>query len=133
MAVGTRTKTDRRVEPAHTLPPAPASRASAAAAAIRRRAASASVVGRRSSIYNHKRSRPEGPSSVRRNAAGRPTLVIKRIFDAQSLPQSRRCSRPVAPAAAPAVDFKDLTRQIQRAPGFPEALAALKNGRGGHD
>ena len=25
--------------------------------------------------------------------------------------------------------LKDLTRQIQRAPGFPEVLAALKNGR----
>ena len=35
----------------------------------------------------------------------------------------------VTPAAAPAVEFKDLTRQIQRAQGFPEALAALKNGR----
>ena len=35
----------------------------------------------------------------------------------------------VAPTAASAVELKDLTRQIQRAPGFPEALAALKNGR----
>ena len=35
----------------------------------------------------------------------------------------------VAPAVASAVDFKDLTRQIQRAADFPEALAALKNGR----
>ncbi len=35
----------------------------------------------------------------------------------------------VAPTTAPAVEFKDLTRQIQRASGFPEALAALKNGR----
>ncbi|HMF35319.1 MAG TPA: hypothetical protein VKF17_01715, partial [Isosphaeraceae bacterium] len=33
------------------------------------------------------------------------------------------------PTALPAVEFKDLTRQIQRASGFPEALAALKNGR----
>src|SRR6516165_600207 len=36
----------------------------------------------------------------------------------------------VEPAAAVTVlSFKDLTRQIQRASGFPEALAALKNGR----
>ena len=35
----------------------------------------------------------------------------------------------VTPTTAPAVEFKDLTRQIQRASGFPEALAALKNGR----
>ncbi|MBV8311621.1 MAG: hypothetical protein JO344_14660 [Planctomycetaceae bacterium] len=35
----------------------------------------------------------------------------------------------VTPTAAAAVEFKDLTRQIQRASGFPEALAALKNGR----
>src|SRR5271165_4063160 len=35
----------------------------------------------------------------------------------------------VTPTAAPALEFKDLTRQIQRASGFPEALAALKNGR----
>jgi transcription-repair coupling factor (superfamily II helicase) len=33
------------------------------------------------------------------------------------------------PVPTPAVEFKDLTRQIQRAAGFPEALAALKNGR----
>ena len=31
--------------------------------------------------------------------------------------------------ALPVRDLKDLTRQIQRAPGFPEVLAALKNGR----
>jgi transcription-repair coupling factor (superfamily II helicase) len=31
--------------------------------------------------------------------------------------------------AAPLRDLKDLTRQVQRAPGFPEILAALKNGR----
>ena len=35
----------------------------------------------------------------------------------------------VTPTTAPAVEFKDLTRQIQRASGFPEVLAALKNGR----
>src|SRR6478609_1541605 len=29
----------------------------------------------------------------------------------------------------PLRDLKGLTRQIQRAPGFPEILAALKNGR----
>src|SRR5579875_725037 len=29
----------------------------------------------------------------------------------------------------PAASLKDLTRRIQRAPGFPEVLAALKNGR----
>ena len=34
----------------------------------------------------------------------------------------------VGSAVAPVLDFKDLTREIQRASGFPEALAALKNG-----
>src|SRR4051794_12058749 len=35
-------------------------------------------------------------------------------------------------STAPAVrELKDLTRLIQRAPGFPEVLAALKNGRSG--
>src|SRR4051812_8528661 len=32
-------------------------------------------------------------------------------------------------AAGPRRELKDLTRLIQRAPGFPEVLAALKNGR----
>src|SRR4051794_19886903 len=36
-------------------------------------------------------------------------------------------SRRNAPAAMP-LGLKDLTRQVQRAPGFPEVLAALKNG-----
>ena len=36
---------------------------------------------------------------------------------------------PAPASAAPALEFKELTRQIQRAQGFPEALAALKNGR----
>src|SRR5947209_3296581 len=31
--------------------------------------------------------------------------------------------------AAPVRELKDLTRRVQRAPGFPEVLAALKNGR----
>src|SRR4051794_15014502 len=36
-----------------------------------------------------------------------------------------------APTSSPAVhDLKDLTRLVQRAPGFPEILAALKDGRG---
>ena len=35
-----------------------------------------------------------------------------------------------ATKSAPIRDLKDLTRLIQRAPGFPEVLAALKNGRG---
>jgi transcription-repair coupling factor (superfamily II helicase) len=35
----------------------------------------------------------------------------------------------LSPSPAPAIrELKDLTRQIQRAPGFPEVLAALKNG-----
>src|SRR5207253_3071065 len=34
-------------------------------------------------------------------------------------------------AAAPVRELKDLTRLIQRAPGFPELLAALKNGHSG--
>ena len=36
---------------------------------------------------------------------------------------------PPATTSAPPATLKDLTRQIQRAPGFPEVLAALKNGR----
>ncbi|MBX6313851.1 MAG: transcription-repair coupling factor [Isosphaeraceae bacterium] len=36
-----------------------------------------------------------------------------------------------APAVAPVRELKDLTRLILRAPGFPEVLAALKNGRSG--
>jgi transcription-repair coupling factor (superfamily II helicase) len=32
-------------------------------------------------------------------------------------------------AGPPVRGLKDITRLIQRAPGFPEALAALKNGR----
>ncbi len=35
----------------------------------------------------------------------------------------------VATSQPPPATLKDLTRQIQRAPGFPEILAALKNGR----
>src|SRR3954451_19959132 len=36
------------------------------------------------------------------------------------------------PATAPSVrELKDLTRLIQRAPGFPEVLAALQNGHSG--
>jgi transcription-repair coupling factor (superfamily II helicase) len=37
---------------------------------------------------------------------------------------------PTTTAAAPVRELKDLTRLIQRAPGFPEILAALKVGRG---
>src|ERR1700690_3690994 len=33
------------------------------------------------------------------------------------------------PKTAPVRELKDLTRLIQRAPGFAETLAALKNGR----
>src|SRR5947207_13834149 len=33
-----------------------------------------------------------------------------------------------ATAAPPVLGLKDLTRRVQRAPGFPEVLAALKNG-----
>jgi transcription-repair coupling factor (superfamily II helicase) len=36
---------------------------------------------------------------------------------------------PTASTSTPARDLKDLTRRIQRARGFPEVLAALKNGR----
>src|SRR5436309_12433466 len=32
------------------------------------------------------------------------------------------------PKTAPPLELRDLTRLIQRAPGFPELLAALKNG-----
>ena len=44
---------------------------------------------------------------------------------------SSRCpEQSTQPAAAPPIQgLKDLTREIQRAPGFPEVLAALKNGR----
>jgi transcription-repair coupling factor (superfamily II helicase) len=53
------------------------------------------------------------------------------------MPRVSARSRSTPPAAASAqvpvpalaVDLKDLTRIIQRAPGFPETLAALKNGR----
>ena len=38
---------------------------------------------------------------------------------------------PSAAAVPPARELKELTRLIQRAPGFPEVLAALKNGRSG--
>ncbi len=38
-------------------------------------------------------------------------------------------SRTTAATAAPIRELKDLTRVIQRASGFPEVLAALKNGR----
>ena len=37
--------------------------------------------------------------------------------------------RPTSPAGLALAELKDLTRLIQRAPGFPEVLAALKNGR----
>jgi transcription-repair coupling factor (superfamily II helicase) len=36
---------------------------------------------------------------------------------------------PLATGQWPTATLKDLTRQIQRAPGFPEVVAALKNGR----
>src|SRR5690349_19176213 len=38
-------------------------------------------------------------------------------------------ARTPTTAAPPVPGLKDLTRLIQRAPGFPEVLAALKNGR----
>ena len=38
-------------------------------------------------------------------------------------------SAPIS--AGPPRELKDLTRLIQRGPGFPEILAALKNGRSG--
>src|SRR5271169_777474 len=38
--------------------------------------------------------------------------------------------RTTPPATAPLIrGLKDLTREIQRAPGFPEVVAALKNGK----
>ena len=65
--------------------------------------------------------------------------MSSRLFPAftakpRNFPLMPRVSRiiPAASAAPPAaegVQLKDLTREIQRAPGFPEALAALKNGR----
>src|SRR5262249_56464774 len=36
---------------------------------------------------------------------------------------------PLATSQQPLATLKDLTRQIQRAPGLPEVVAALKNGR----
>ena len=38
-------------------------------------------------------------------------------------------STPRPAAAPPGRELRELTRQVQRAPGFPEVLAALKNGR----
>lgn len=40
---------------------------------------------------------------------------------------AKASSAPVAPVR----ELKDLTRLVQRADGFPELLAALKNGRSG--
>src|SRR5687767_3626373 len=40
---------------------------------------------------------------------------------------SKTATTPIAPVR----ELKDLTRLVQRAPGFPEVLAALKNGRSG--
>ncbi len=34
-------------------------------------------------------------------------------------------------STSPVGSLKDLTRLVQRSPGFPEVLAALKNGRSG--
>jgi transcription-repair coupling factor (superfamily II helicase) len=38
-------------------------------------------------------------------------------------------SAPAPPASTQGIELRDLTRQIQRSIGFPESLAALKNGR----
>src|SRR4051812_7615949 len=38
-------------------------------------------------------------------------------------------SEPLTATSAPARDLKDLTRRVQRSDGFPQVLAALKNGR----
>ena len=43
----------------------------------------------------------------------------------------RTTSTSTSTAAAAVRELKDLTRVVQRAPGFPEVLAALKNGRSG--
>src|SRR3954452_7989341 len=40
-------------------------------------------------------------------------------------------TKPATATAAAVRELRDLTRLIQRAPGFPEVLAALKNGRSG--
>src|SRR5947208_3570571 len=42
---------------------------------------------------------------------------------------SKLSTTPELSTASPSRELKDLTRLIQRAPGFPEVLAALKNGR----
>ncbi|MGO9467055.1 MAG: DEAD/DEAH box helicase, partial [Isosphaeraceae bacterium] len=55
----------------------------------------------------------------------------KPIVSRQS-PERRTAGGPADAAArpkAPVADLKDLTRLIQRAPGFPEVIAALRNGK----
>ena len=54
-----------------------------------------------------------------------------RITEGPMVPKKERGRVAMAPTArgGKVRDLKDLTRLIQRAPGFPEILAALKNGR----
>ncbi len=87
------------------------------------------MVGKRSCIYNHQR---EAGLNDRISYGKARWPCHPSSSSEYSMPRVSRKAAALAAHVEPAVafelNFKDLTRQIQRAAGFPEALAALKNG-----